>query len=131
MIVDPARGLHESVANRGAREFAAALQEVFAERVGFSGARWNLFERTPAIADGLSIYEAPEIGVERTEFFLNAQDGLRIQRRGMNLEPVANNARVRKQPALLAFPVARHFLNLEIIESLAVILALLENRLPA
>src|SRR4029079_4160044 len=95
------------------------------------GACRQLPERTPAIHARRPAQQGPQIGVERAEFALNLEEGLRIADRTVDLETIANNPWILEQPLNLGWREARHPRRIEIGECSPVVLALLEDRLPA
>ena len=130
MIVDHARALHEGVANGRADEAEAALLQIFAEGVGFGGLCREAFVGFPSVLFGLAADEAPDVGVEGAEFFLNFQEGAGVTDGGVDFEAVADDSGVAKQFANLLFVVARHFLRVESVKHFAISRAFLQDRVP-
>src|SRR4029079_9377331 len=95
------------------------------------GACRQLPERTPAIHARRPAQQGPQIGVERAEFALNLEEGLRIADRTVDLETIANNTRILEQPLNLGWREARHPRRIEFGECGPIVLAPLEDRLAA
>src|SRR5436190_9580341 len=89
VIVDHADGLHEGVADGGADEFEAALEEVFAHRIGLRSFRGDIFESCSAMLDGFAADKGPEILVEGPELLLHGEHGAGILDGGVDLEAVS------------------------------------------
>ena len=70
--------------------------------------------------------EAPDEVAEAPDL----EDGLRIRDRGLDLQPVPDDARVAHQPLNVARPEARHRLGVEAGEGGAVTLSLVQDRRP-
>ena len=131
MVVDESGGLHECVANRGADEAKAALEQGFAQQDGEIGFGRNLLEIRPAVLDGLAADEIPNEIVEGAEFFLNLQEGFGVGDGGLDFEPIADDAGILEQDADFLGVVASDFGGIEATEEFAVTFALLENGVPA
>src|SRR5207244_4122764 len=86
---------------------------------------------SPGIHKWLSADELPDVAVERTKLLLDIEKSSCILQRGCNLEPIANNARVAQQTLNPAAVVTRDALGIESVEGGAVVLAFLQNRVPA
>ena len=61
---------------------------------------------------------------------MHTQEGFRVVDRGLNLQPVSNNARVLEQLFHAGRRVSRDSLRIKVVESFAIGVALLENRFP-
>ena len=85
----------------------------------------------PAVLHRPAIHESPDVAVEAAEFLLHFEERLRVGDRRGNLETIAHDARIAQQRGNPGGIVARHFARIEIVESLAVGRALLQNRDPA
>src|SRR5579872_721374 len=131
MIVHHTDCLHEGIADRRSDKVKSPAFEVFAHRVRFLGARRNLLERLGRVHSRLASDELPDVGIEAAEFFLHAKERLRILNCGCNLEFVANDARVAQQLLHLAPVIERNASRIESIERLAIVAALVEDRIPA
>src|ERR1700733_5489576 len=131
MIIDHADGLHESVTNGRADESETARLQILAQRIRFRGARRNLPRSRPIISLRTSAHELPHVTVERSEFALHRQICRGVGNRSRNLQAIAHNPSVPQKRPYLARIVSRNLLGIESIERAPVILALVENRLPA
>ena len=87
--------------------------------------------RAPGVDLRLSAHELPDVFVERTKRLLDVEEGFRIAYRGCDFEPVANDAGVAQQAFELAPIVASDALRVEAIEGGAVVLAFLQDGVPA
>lgn len=130
MVVHHPGRLHQGIADGGADELEATLQQVAAHRVGFGGAGRDVREAAPTILFRLAADEAPEVGVEG-RFFLEPEKNFRILNRGSDLQAVAHDSGVAEQPPHFARAVTSDLLGAKAIERLAIIFALLENGIPA
>jgi hypothetical protein len=83
------------------------------------------------IADRLPADELPNVLVEAPELLLHREKRFRVLDRRVNLQFVANNARVREELLDFARIVSRNFVRLEIIESAPVVLSLFQDGNPA
>ena len=75
--------------------------------------------------------ELPDVAIETLELFLNREEGLSIGHGRRDFQPVADDARIAQQLLNLAAVVARDALRVKFSESFAIVLALVENRVPA
>src|SRR5579863_4804906 len=131
VIVDQADRLHEGVTDSGSDEVESALLEGLAYGVGFRSACRNLLHRLGRVDSRLAADELPDPGVEAAEFFLYLQKCLGIAYRRRNFEFVADDAGIAQQTLDLAAVVARDARGIESVEGFAVVLALVQNRVPA
>src|SRR6476469_606330 len=97
VVVDHADRLHISVADRAAHEIEAALPEVLAERIGERGPRRHLGRRAPGILQRPAVDEAPQIGIEAAERFLDVKKRARVTHSRFDFEAIANDALVVHQ----------------------------------
>src|SRR5262249_18560344 len=97
VVVDEPDGLHERVADGRPDEAKAALLQVLAYRPGLGCLRRDLAERPPLADDRLAVDEAPEIGVEAASVGAHLEHALRVVHRRLDLQPVADDARVLEQ----------------------------------
>ena len=74
--------------------------------------------------------ETPDVLVERAELFLDCQERLGVLDRRLDLQSVANDARIREQTLLLPLAVLGDDGRVEAVEGFAIVLPLLEDRLP-
>ena len=79
---------------------------------------------------GLAADELPEVGVQAPELLLNGEDAAGVVDRRLDLEPVADDARVAEQPLDVGRPEARDRAGVEACERAAVALALPQDRRP-
>jgi len=131
VVVHHARGLHEGVANRGADERESAFLQIFAHGVGLRGARGDLLRSAPGIHDWRSANKLPDVGVERSEFFLRLEKCFCVFHGGGNLQAIADDAGVVHQALHLAVVVARDLVGIEAVEGGAIVFTLLQNSVPA
>src|SRR3954447_20422137 len=124
MIVHHAYGLHVSVADSRTDKIEPALLQVLAHCIGLSGARRDVLERAPAILLGLPADELPDVTVKPAELVPQLQEGARILDRGLDLQAIADNRGVSEKLLHPFRIVPRDFLGVEVVERLAVILAL-------
>jgi len=130
VVVHEAGALHERVAGGGAHEPESAAFEVGAHRprhIGLSGESVALAE---AIDDGGAAHQSPQIGVERSELLGRHEDGVRVVDGRRHLQPVAHYAGVAEQPRDVGVRVSGDALDVEVVEGAAVVLALVEDRVP-
>ena len=130
MVVDHAGRLHVRVDDRGADEAEAALLEILAERVGLRRSRRHLLVLGPAILNRLAADEGPQVLREAAVLGLKIQVRARVGDRRLDLQPVADDARILQQPRQLALAEARDALGIKAGERLALALALVEDRRP-
>jgi hypothetical protein len=116
VIVDHADCLHEGVTDGGADKSETALLQVPAHGVGFGGPGGKLFQRPPGVPLGFAAHELPNVPIEASEFLLNGKKGPGVLGRGLDFEPVANNARIAEQPFRFAAGVPGDLFYIEIIE---------------
>src|SRR5882724_10301641 len=131
MIVDHADCLHEGVANRRADKFESAPQQIPAHSVGFGGARGYVSQRAPTILDRLAANESPEISVESSEFFSHLKEPFRVLDCSCDFQSVPHDPIVAEQPLNVALVIARDLVRAKSIERLSVVLAFLQNCIPA
>src|SRR6266481_580661 len=131
VIVDHAGCLHECVADRRADEFESASQQIAAHGVGFGGARWHLSQSAPTILDWRAADEGPEISVESSEFFSHLEEPFRVLDCGCDFQSVPHDPIVAEQPLNVALAVASDLVRAKSIERFLVVVAFLQNRIPA
>lgn len=131
VIVDHADGLHKSIANGGADKIESPFLEVLAHSVRFGGACGDVFQRFPGVLNWLAADELPDVFVERSELSLHIKKGFCILDCGVNLQAVANDARIGQKLGLFGFVVLGDTFWIEVIEGFAVIIAFIEDRRPA
>src|ERR1051325_6719605 len=118
VIVHHPHRLHERVADGRTDEAESALEERLAHAVRFFGARRKLSQRPARILLGDAADEAPEEAVERPFLLAELEERLRVLDRGLDLLPVADDARILQRALDPARRVARHLLGVEAIEHL-------------
>src|ERR1700722_20417330 len=79
----------------------------------------------------LSADELPDVAIEAAKFFLYFKKRLGIRDRGCNFQLGANDSRVSHQRPNFLAVITRNFRRIEAVKCAAVVLALIENRLPA
>ena len=126
VVHDHARGLHQGVANGRPDEGEPGLFQAFAhrQRLGRDGRHFGAV--LEMVDDGCVTDERPE---ERHRIF-QGQPGLGVAPGSLELEAVADDARVEHQ--LIDFGVAhlRHPLHIEAVQHFAVVLAFAQNGDP-
>ncbi len=80
---------------------------------------------------GLPSDELPDVAVEAAELLLHAEKRLRIFDGGSDLQPVANDSRIRQELFGSCGVVLRDAFGIEAVEGETVIVALVQNRGPA
>src|SRR6202166_1170778 len=91
VIVYHSNGLHVGIHDRRTNETESATLKVLAERVGCERSRRNLAHDLPSVKLWPSVNEAPAIGVEASELFLDFEKGARVAPGGLDLHAVAND----------------------------------------
>src|SRR6266700_2236127 len=128
VIVNQADCLHERVADRRAHELEPAPQEISTQRVRIRGVRP---QRGAALSSKrVPVDESPDIIIKTSEFFLDRQKSPGVLNRSRDLQTVANNAFVLKQPGNFPLVVFRDSCRIEFIKSAAVVFTLSQDRLP-
>jgi hypothetical protein len=122
--------LHERVADRGADEAEAAFLQVLAHRVRLGRGGRNLLHRAPAVLAGPAADELPGVAIEAAELALDRKERPGIGNRGLELEPIAHHARVAHERPQFARAEAGDLRGVESREPAAVVLALLQYRVP-
>lgn len=130
MVVDHAAGLHEGVADGAADELEAEFGEELAHAVGEWGARWDGADVGDVVLDGCVIDDGPEgVGeggatIEKGEVRACVGDG------GVDLQAIADDAGIGEELFDFGRGVAGHADWIEVVEGLAIGLALLEDGVP-
>ena len=130
MIVHHSDRLHERIADRRSHEIEAALFQILAHGIGLERARRNSTARLPEIHSRLAVNKLPDVTVEAAVFFLQEHQRLGIAYCRRNFQSVAHDAWISHQLRDFTPIVARDPAHVEAIERCAVILPLVENRLP-
>lgn len=78
-----------------------------------------------------STNKAPQVGIEAPEFPLNREEGPCVAYRAVDLEAVANNARIPEQPLDSCRGEACHSRRIKTGECVSIGVSLLEDCLPA
>ena len=131
VIVNHACCLHEGVADRRADEFESASQQVAAHGVGFGRSRRYVSQGSPPILNWRTANKAPEISVERSEFFSHLKKSFRVLNRSCDFQPVPNDAIVAQQPLHVSPAVAGDLFRAKSVKCLSVVLPLFQNGVPA
>ncbi len=126
VVHDHARGLHQGVANGRPDESEPGFFQAFAHRQCLGRDGRHFAAVLEMVDDGFAAHERPE---ERHRVF-QRQPGLGIATGGLELEAVADDARVEHQ--LVDFRVAhlRHALHIEAVQHFPVALAFAQNGDP-
>jgi hypothetical protein len=130
VVVHHSDRLHERVADRGADEAEAAYLQVLAHRVRLGRGGGNLLHRAPAVLPGPTADELPGVAVEAAELALDRKERPGIGDRGLELEAVAHDARIAHERPQFARAETGHLCGVESRELAAVVLALLQYRVP-
>ncbi len=130
VVVDHAGSLHESVADGRSDESEAAAFQVLAHGVRFACARGYAPRGRPFVLLWPAADKLPDVTVERAKFLLYLEECLRVRNCRRDFQAVAHDSRVRQQRADFSLVIARNLRGIEAVKSAAVILALVENRLP-
>ena len=131
VVVDHASGLHESVADGGSGESETAAFEVFAHLVRFACTSGQSSRSCPSVFLRLPTDELPDVAVKSPELSLYRQECLRVGNCGSNFQTIAHNAGVGEKRPGFPLVIAGDFRGIEPVERSAVILALVEDCLPA
>ncbi len=86
---------------------------------------------SPTIYSRLAADELPYVFIEASELFLYAKERFGIIDGGSDFQPVANDAGILEQGKNLAPVITSDAVGIEMIESAAVVVALVEDRAPA
>ena len=97
MVVHEADRLHERVADRRTDEAELPALQVFAHHPGLRRLRRKVGQRRPPVDDRRSVDEPPEVVSEAAELVLQLEDTRGVIERGLDLEPVPDDARVGEQ----------------------------------
>ena len=127
MVIHHADGLHEGVANRASYKPKVSPLQLFAHGIRLKRAGGNVFHRLPSVLLGMPFNKLPDELIEATEFILHGKKCFGIVDRGLNLEPVTNNPRIRHEFRLLLHPVLGNQERVELIERLSIVFSLFEN----
>jgi hypothetical protein len=130
VIVDHAHRLHERVANRRTDEAKTALLQLLAHRHAHGLGMFQGY-RSCGMRKWLSFDETPDEFVETSELFLSFEERLCVLDGGVDLQAIADNAFVLHQLGLLGGAVFGDLFGVEVVEGLAVVFALFEDRQPA
>src|SRR6202522_2691653 len=130
VVVDHAGSLHESVADGRSDESKASAFQVLAHGVRFGRARRYAPRGGPFVLLRPAADKLPDVTVERAKFLLYREERLRIRNCRRDFQAVAHDTRVRQQRADFSPLIAGNLCSIEPVKSAAVVLALVENRLP-
>ena len=130
MVIHHADCLYEGVADRASNEAKVSPLQLFAHGIRLKRASGNVFHRLPSVLLGMSFNKLPDELIEATEFILDDKICFGIVDRGLNLEPVTNNPRIRHEFRLLLHPVLGDQERVELIERLPIVVSLFEDRGP-
>jgi hypothetical protein len=130
VVVHHSDRLHERVADGGADEAEAALFQVLAHRVRLGRGRGDLLHRAAPALQRPAANELPDIAIEAAERTLDRKERPGIGDRGLELQAVAHDARVAHERPQFARAEAGDPRGIESREPAAVVLALLQYRVP-
>jgi len=131
VIVHHPGRLHHRVADRRSHELESAREQISAHRIRLGRARRNLLHRPPLVNPRPPADKAPYIFVEAVELFLNGKKRFCVADRGIDLQPIANDAGIREEPRDVTIAELRHERRLELLERASISGALAQNRVPA
>src|SRR6266403_4698285 len=131
VIVYHADRLHVGIHDRRPHETESAMLKVLAERVGYERSRRNLSHDLPSVELWPSVNEAPAIGVEASELFLDFEKGARVAHGGLDLHAVANDLGIQCELLDSSNGKSRDFLRIKPLESAPITLPLLQHQRPA
>src|SRR4029077_6589944 len=86
---------------------------------------------SPTILYRVAANEAPEISVETSEFLSNGEEVFRVLDCSCDFQAIPHDSIVAEQPQNVALAVARDLFRAKSIELFSVVLAFLQNRIPA
>src|SRR5688500_13389099 len=130
MIVDHAGRLHEGVADGRADEAEATPAQLLAHAVGYRRGRGHLGRAAPAVAPRRAVDEGPQVRIEAARLADQRERGARVAAHRAELEPVADQSRIGQQALQAAVGQARAVVDVEVVEGLAVVRALVEHGAP-
>src|SRR2546426_6247734 len=130
MVVDLSNRLHVGVHDGRADETEAATFQVLADRVRYRRTGRHLLHALPVILQRTAAHEAPQIGVERTEFPLHFEEGPGVSDRRFDLEAVAHDSRNGHQSLHVARAQTRELCTVESWQRPAVVVTCAEDRRP-
>jgi hypothetical protein len=131
MVIDHPRSLHKGVADRCPDKLETALFQILAHCIGFAGGARNVAQAPPRILQRCAIYELPDIGIKAAEIPLHLDKCFGVDDGGFNLQPVADNSGIFKQPSQFPLSILRDHRGLEIVKGRPVVLALSQHGDPA
>ena len=131
VIVHHPGRLHHRVADCRSDELESAPDQLLAHRVRLDRARRHLLQRAPLVDPRPSADESPDVIVEAAELFLHGDERLRVADRGIDLQPIANDPRVREQSRHVAIAELRDARGIEFLEGDPIGVALAQDRVPA
>lgn len=131
MVVHHARSLHEGVANGGTHKGKARLFQGFAHCVRLSTPRGNLLLGFPVIDLGFAPSELPKEFCKTPMLFFEYKVCLGVLHRSIDLQAVADDARVVEELADFGGRVLRNLCRIEIVESFLEVPPLVQNCPPA
>ena len=112
-------------------ELESSFLEVFAESIGFRRSCRDVFHRFATVLDGSSSHKLPDVVVETTELLLHGEKSLGIRDGGRDLESISNDAWILEEGSDFSLVEARDLGRIEVGESLAVGVALVQHGGPA
>ena len=130
MIIHYTHGLQVGVNNCGTDETKTPLLQVAGDPVAQLTARRHLAARPPAVEDGRAPDPVPEIAAEGAELLLQGEKCPGVAHRGVDLQPVADDAGISQQRGAAACIEARHLDGIEAGEGLSIGRALAQDGGP-
>src|SRR5439155_8751891 len=112
-------------------ELETALDQILAQGIGLQRARGSVLDRPPGILLRFAAAEPPKVSVEAAKFLLHSEQSRCVLNCGGDFQPVANDARIDEELFHFAVVVLRHSFRVEVVKDFAVMLALLEDGVPA
>ena len=128
MIIDQPGRLEMGVTDRRAEEFEPATFHILADRIRKFRSRRNLLYRLPTVDNGLPVrQETAEIRTKTAELLLNGEKTPSIGNRGVDFQPIANDARIVHQAFDISIVELRNFLCVEFRKRFSIVFSFAED----
>src|SRR5215472_6576623 len=131
MVVHHAHGLHIGIADRRPHKLEAAAEKVLTHALGVWGLCGNLRRGSRRFAARPAAGKLPNVGIKAASLLADLKEGFRVAHRRSDFQPVAHDARVRKQLPHVPGSIEGHALRIKVAERLSIGVALAENGRPA
>src|SRR6185312_14984425 len=130
MVVHKPGCLHERIADGRPDKSESALFQILRKGVRFRSACGQAILRSPRISFWAAIDESPDILVKAAEVFLDSKKRTRVCKSGFDLQPIADNSRIRQQPGDRLLVKASDLCGIELRECSPVSIPFLEDGVP-